>query len=171
VSIDEQGVTRDSAWFADVFDAYSGQVYRFLRRRMLDGGSVVDADDLTAEVFAVTWRRRADIPHDAILAWLYGVARNVLAAHARRQPSTTVAIDDDADDYIDEMSDPAELVTDSVHLREAWQQLSARERQVLALVAWEGLSEESVAEVLGIKIGSASSAISRARQRFRELLS
>ncbi len=170
MAIDEQGVARDSAWFAEVFDAYGDQVYRFLRRRMLGDGSVVDADDLSAEVFAVTWRRRADIPHDAILAWLYGVARNVLAAHARRQPRTTVTIDQDADEYIDEMSDPAELVTDSLQLREAWQKLTARERQVLALVAWEGLSEESVAEVLGIKIGSASSAISRARQRFRELL-
>jgi RNA polymerase sigma factor (sigma-70 family) len=170
VTIDEQGVTRDAAWFAQVFDAYGNQVHRFLRRRMLSGGSVVDADDLTAEVFAVTWRRRQDIPHDAILAWLYGVARNVLAAHARRQPRAAVTFAQDADEFIDEVSDPAELVTDSLQLREAWQQLSARERQILALVAWEGLTEESVAEVLGIKIGSASSAISRARQRFRELL-
>jgi len=171
VAIDDQGAVRDSSWFAEVFDSYADRVHRFFRRRIVGIGSVVDADDLTAEVFSVTWRRRADVPHDAILAWLYGVARKVLAAHVRQQVRPTISIDQDVEEYVDDLSDPAEIVTDSAQLRAAWHQLNARERQILALVAWEGLTEESVAEVLGVKVGSASSAISRARQRFRELLS
>lgn len=161
----------DSVWLAQTFDDNAVHIHRFFTRRMRGTSGVIDADDLTAEVFAIAWRKRADVPHDATLPWLYGVARRVLGNHLRRRSDVTTETDDDFDGVLDEWSDPGDLVTEDLHLRAAWQQLGIRDRQILALVAWEGLSEAGVADVLGLTVGGASSAISRARQRFSGFLS
>ena len=49
-------------------------------------------------------------------------------------------------------------------MKTLWQSLPEREREILRLVAWEGLTPPEVAEVLGLSVGGASSAISRARK-------
>ncbi len=160
---------RDETWLAEIFDAHARAVHRYLRRRLQgEADPVSDADDLTAEVFAITWRRRDDVA-EPVLAWLYGVARRVLIAHRRR----VVALPgDDAADAVCEASsgiaaDIADLVTEDLALRRAWSDLTERDREVLLLAAWDGLSESQIAIVLGMSVGGASSALSRARTRLR----
>ena len=136
----------DTAWFDEVFTDYAVAVHRFIRRRIQMTTAAIDADDITADVFTVVWRRRADVPDDAVLPWLYGVARHLLANHYRKMNAQVRLLD------------------------AAWSQLGARDRQILALIAWEGQTEAGVAEVLGLSVGGASSAITRARQRFSSLL-
>lgn len=158
---------KDDVWLAEIFDAHALEVRRYLRRRLAREASPdVDADDLTAEVFAITWRRREDVT-DPVLAWLYGVARRVLAAHRRRVIALpTVDVEEDR-----HVIDTADLVSDDLVVKRAWSILSARDREVLLLLAWEGLSEIQVAAVLGLSEGGASAAISRARRRLREAIS
>ncbi|MFY9220553.1 MAG: sigma-70 family RNA polymerase sigma factor [Candidatus Nanopelagicales bacterium] len=156
----------DTAWFDEVFTDYAVAVHRFIRRRIQLTTAAIDADDITADVFTVVWRRRADVPDDAVLPWLYGVARHLLANHYRKMNAQVRLLDADAD----AATDPAELVAANDELSRAWLQLGARDRQILALIAWEGQTEAGVAEVLGLSVGGASSAITRARQRFSSLL-
>lgn len=156
----------DTAWFDAVFTDYAVAVHRFIRRRIQLTTAAIDADDITADVFTVVWRRRADVPDDAVLPWLYGVARHLLANHYRKMNAQVRLLDADAD----AATDPAELVAANDELSRAWLQLGARDRQILALIAWEGQTEAGVAEVLGLSVGGASSAITRARQRFSSLL-
>ncbi len=156
----------DTAWFDEVFTDYAVAVHRFIRRRIQMTTAAIDADDITADVFTVVWRRRADVPDDAVLPWLYGVARHLLANHYRKMNAQVRLLDADAD----AATDPAELVAANDELSRAWLQLGARDRQILALIAWEGQTEAGVAEVLGLSVGGASSAITRARQRFSSLL-
>lgn len=150
----------DTAWFDEVFTDYAVAVHRFIRRRIQLTTAAIDADDITADVFTVVWRRRADVPDDAVLPWLYGVARHLLANHYRKMNAQVRLLDADAD----AATDPAELVAANDELSRAWLQLGARDRQILALIAWEGQTEAGVAEVLGLSVGGASSAITRARQ-------
>ena len=156
----------DTAWFDEVFTDYAVAVHRFIRRRIQMTTAAIDADDITADVFTVVWRRRADVPDDAVLPWLYGVARHLLANHYRKMNAQVRLLDADAD----AATDPAELVAANDELSRSWLQLGARDRQILALIAWEGQTEAGVAEVLGLSVGGASSAITRARQRFSSLL-
>ncbi|MDP4675740.1 MAG: sigma-70 family RNA polymerase sigma factor [Candidatus Nanopelagicales bacterium] len=156
----------DTAWFDEVFTDYAVAVHRFIRRRIQMTTAAIDADDITADVFTVVWRRRADVPDDAVLPWLYGVARHLLANHYRKMNAQVRLLDAD----VDAATDPAELVAANDELSRAWLQLGARDRQILALIAWEGQTEAGVAEVLGLSVGGASSAITRARQRFSSLL-
>lgn len=150
-------------------DAHAEDVRRYLYRRLLGSGDPAStADDLTADVLVVAWRRRADIPAGAELPWLYAVARRVLANY-RRRPQDVLVADLGALDAIDE-ADPAEIVCDDAALADAWRSLSSRDREVLRLAAWEGLTGAELAMALGISEGGAAAALSRARSRFEESL-
>lgn len=152
-----------------LFDDHAVAVRTYLYRRLAGGsGADATADDLTSEVFIVTWRRIDDVPADAELPWLYAVARRVLANHRRGRTDIAVA-DLGTLDAIDE-SDPGVLVCDDAVLAAAWTRLSARDREVLCLSVWEGLSGDALGAALGIGAGGAGAALSRARGRFLEEL-
>ena len=53
-------------------------------------------------------------------------------------------------------------------VREVLAALGPRDRQILLLNAWEGLTGEALAQVLGIGRGGADAALSRARARLRD---
>ena len=155
---------------------YLPAVHRYLRRRAPRD----DVDDLVSEVFATAWRRRADVPREAVLPWLYRTAGFVLANH--RRVRTDLAVGDAIE--VGSMAgstagslagslagsragavsaDPSAVVIEDVALAAAWRQLSERDREVLMLTAWEGLSGRELAAVLGISVGGAGAAVFRAR--------
>lgn len=143
---------------------YLPAVHRYLRRRAPRD----DVDDLVSEVFATAWRRRADVPREAVLPWLYRTAGFVLANH--RRVRTDLAVGDAievgslAGSFAGAVSaDPSAVVIEDVALAAAWRQLRERDREVLLLTAWEGLSGRELAAVLGISVGGAGAAVFRAR--------
>jgi RNA polymerase sigma-70 factor (ECF subfamily) len=95
-------------------------------------------DDVVADVFLVCWRRLDDVPHEA-LPWLYGVARKTLANDRRRRARQ-------AHVPVDVAYEP-EPLGDSA-LVAAFAALGDRDREVLRLVAWEGLALRDAATVL-----------------------
>ena len=145
----------DDAWFSELFTRHSGEVYRyFVRRARID-----DVDDLTAEVFATAWRRRDDIPAGAELPWMYRTAGFILANHRRKgRPVPVGDVPEQTGDH-----DAAGTAIDSEEIRQVLDKLSAKDRQVLLLAAWEGLRGNELAEVLGITRGAADAALFRAR--------
>jgi RNA polymerase sigma factor (sigma-70 family) len=163
---------RDEQWLAEVFDAHAGDVHRYARRRLQGAPDPQsDADDVVAEVFAITWRRR-DAVSDPVLAWLYGVARRVVASHQRRVVPLPIAEQPGDEPGPDSryQTDIAEWVSEDLSLQQAWSSLSQRDREVLLLAAWEGLGEAQIATVLDVSVGGASAALSRARTRLRQAL-
>lgn len=152
---------RDDAWFEDLFREHATAVLRYLVRR----GARDDAEDLAADVLAVAWRRRGDVPLGAELPWLYRTAGFVLANHRRKGRPVPVG---DVPDVAADDDDPADLAVTDERVREVLRALSPRDRRVLLLNAWEGLTGDALADVLGISRGGADAALSRARVRLRE---
>jgi RNA polymerase sigma-70 factor (ECF subfamily) len=151
---------RDDAWFDELFRAHATALYRYFVRR----GAAADAQDLAADVLTTAWRRRADVPAGAELPWLYRTAGYVLANHRRKGRPTPVA---DVPEEIDDV-DPSDLSVLDDEVRAVLAALSARDRRVLLLHAWDGLDGDQLAEVLGIGRGGADAALSRARARLRQ---
>ncbi len=150
---------RDAAWFTSEVAMHLDAVFRYFVRR----AAWQDADDLTAEVFATAWRRRVDVPREAILPWLYRTAGYVLANHRRRAHAVVpLAVEPTAGDH-------AQRIADRDELDRALAQLSERDRDVLLLHAWEGLDGNELAKALGISRSGAQAALSRARARLREV--
>lgn len=155
------GPVHDAAWFEALVRAHATAVHRFVLRRAARD----DAEDLAADVLTVAWRRRDDVPDGAELPWLYRTAGFVVANHRRKGRPIPVG---DVPDEID-ADDPAVRAVQEERVREVLGALRARDREVLLLNAWEGLTGDQLAAVLGIGRGGADAALSRARARLREV--
>lgn len=158
------GSAHDAAWFDALVREHGAAVHRYLLRRLGQAGRD-EAEDLAADVLTVAWRRRDDVPDGAELPWLYRTAGFVLANHRRKgRPVPVGDVPEEVDD-----ADPAVLAVADAQVRAALGALAPRDRQVLLLHAWEGLTGAALAEVLGISRGGADAALSRARSRLREV--
>ena len=148
--------------FRAIFDAALPALTSYARRRI----PTDDVEDLVAEVLLVAWRRLDDLPADAPLPWLYGVARNVQANRARSERRRSRLVGRVA---AQPMQAP-ELEGDETPIARAFRDLPSRDREVLALAAWEGLTAAEIATVLGCTPNAAALRLSRARQRLRRAL-
>lgn len=155
--------------FDDLYEDNYADVYRYAVRRC---ASVQDAEDLVAETFAVAWRRLAELPvgNEARL-WLFGTAR-LLRMNQHRSTSRREALAGRLRAVRSRLAAP-DIATSAVErerIRRALENLSDPEREVLLLVAWEGLSPSEVATVLDITPAAARKRLERARTRFRQEL-
>jgi RNA polymerase sigma-70 factor (ECF subfamily) len=158
---DADGSTpHDAAWFEALVRQHATAVHRFMVRR----AGRDEAEDLAADVLTVAWRRRADVPDGAELPWLYRTAGFVVANHRRKGRPIPVG---DVPDEVDS-DDPAVRAIQEERVREVLGALSPRDREILLLNAWEGLTGDALAQVLDIGRGGADAALSRARARLRE---
>ncbi|MBO3085081.1 RNA polymerase sigma factor [Cellulomonas fengjieae] len=153
--------SHDAVWFEALVRQHATAVHRFVVRR----AGRDEAEDLAADVLTVAWRRRADVPDGAELPWLYRTAGFVVANHRRKGRPVPVG---DVPEELDS-DDPAVRAVQEERVREVLGALSPRDREILLLNAWEGLSGEELAHVLGIGRGGADAALSRARARLREV--
>lgn len=146
--------------FETFFQEHHRAVYSYVIRR----ASATLAHDVTAETFAIAWRRWLELPHDSPRPWLYGVARRALAnarRSERRQSDLRQAL-------VPHIRDRAAERDSSV--AEALAALSEDDREALLLVAWEGLSEREAAAALGVLYATFRVRFHRARRRFRSAL-
>lgn len=150
------GLTRGADWYTALVRAHQHEVHRFLVRR-----AGQDAEDLTADVLTIAWRRRDDVPEGAELPWLYRTAGYVLANHRRKGRPVPV---EHLPEIVDQ-DDPALRAVHDDQVRAALAALSPRDRKIVLLNAWEGLTGQALADVLGIGRGGADAALSRARAR------
>ena len=125
------------ARFREVF-SHLGAVTAYARRR----GSR-DPDGIAAEAMTIAWRRLDDVPADDPLPWLYGTARNLVLAEARRSAPAAAAAPEV--EHVDQR--PIEL---DPTLDRALRELSQLDREALLLVAWEDLTPGQAAKALGI---------------------
>ena len=127
-----------------------------------------DAEDAVAEVFLTAWRRFDRIPRgDAARVWLYATARRVLANQHRSRRRRVALRDRLAENAATASQDwPAPgLGDDGVH--QALRRLSPRDREILLLAEWEGLTPSEIASVLDCQTVTARGRLHRARRRFR----
>ena len=128
-----------------------------------------DAADCLSETFLVLWRRRDTLPqaHGERRAWIYGVAHNVLAAH-RRSGMRRLALTGRLRDELHMWSIAPESSDDKAIA--ALASLSARDQELVTLVAWEGLSIAEAGAVIGVRPEAARARYSRARRSLRARL-
>lgn len=135
-----------------------------------------DASDVVAETFAVAWRRRAEMPTDPeeTRPWLFGIARRCLANTARTTERAGRLGARLAESLAHaDVPEPAlvhEGRADTRVVRQALEQLSPEDRELVTLIAWEGLTPAQAATVLGLTAGTARVRLHRARTRLRTAL-
>jgi RNA polymerase sigma-70 factor (ECF subfamily) len=148
--------------FELVFREHAAAVRAYARRRIDDAA----ADDVVSQVFVIAWRRLDELPDDP-LPWLYGCARRVLANErrgARRQEAVAARL---AEFCVP--ASPVNVAEDrGSTLRRALASLRDSDRELLMLVAWEGLDPGQAAQALGCSRATLAVRLHRARRRLRE---
>src|ERR671922_1875303 len=142
--------------FERIYEQHRDAVRAYVRRRAPD--AVVD--DVVADTFVVCLRRIENVP-ESPLPWLYAVARKTLANEQRRR-RRGVAVPPEAAYAPEPPGDPV--------LAAAFAELSDGDREVLRLVAWEGLALGDAAVVLGCSAVACRVRFFRAKARLRALL-
>jgi len=158
----------ERAAFEALYARYARPVYGFALRRLGDRGR---AEDAVQETFASIWRSaRTYRPERGPAApWLYAVARNAIADRGRTRGETpTEAPDAPGDD-----PSPLEHAEGSWvrwRLHRALEELPERERDVISLAYWRGLSQSEVATALGLPLGTVKTRTRSALSRLADLL-
>jgi RNA polymerase sigma-70 factor (ECF subfamily) len=127
------------------------------------------AEEIVAETFAVAWRR-LDVVPDPALPWLLGVARKVLANERRSQGRAVALALRLVREPVESTDDPADVIGARISMQAALDGLLPAEREVLQLLAWEGLSAAQAADTLGCSRVAITLRLHRARRRFHRLL-
>ena len=155
----EGAISVTALGFEELFERHALDVYRYISRRHIGN----DSQDLTSDVFIVALQKAESIPSGSELPWLYRTAWNVLAnAHRKNDPIPAQF------DLTEIEPDCADVVITNDQLSRSWQKLPQKDREVLRLAAWEGLSGKELATTLGISEGGAGAALSRARANLRK---
>jgi len=155
--------------FGLLFDRHAAAVLRFCFRRT---GSAASAEDLTSIVFLVAWEQRAKTVfyEGRARPWLLGVALNVLRSQSRAERRYRDALaripaaaspEPESDAAIERLDAERQMQ----EVLRAVSKLGRREREVVELCVWEGLSTEEAGRVLDISPGAVRSRLSRARRR------
>jgi RNA polymerase sigma-70 factor, ECF subfamily len=151
----------DADRFTAIYDACRQRVWAYVVSR---AGRQI-ADEVVSETFAIAWRRRDDVP-DSPLPWLLGVARNVLRDGIRaeaRRASLAAELRTWAEPVTG--ADVGEDVAERLAVLRALAVLGEDDREILILVAWQGLTPRDAANVLGCSAATLRVRLHRARKR------
>jgi len=164
---------RDQHAFRQLVLRYQSPVRRWARR--LCDGDEAAADDLAQEVFIKVYRSLHTYRGQARFStWLYRIAFNLAASQKRLARERWINVDlDDVANELDALqghsgSDPTEARRD---LDGAMARLSQPQQWALRLNLEEELTQEEVAEVMGIPLGTVKTHLLRGKQALRTHLS
>jgi RNA polymerase sigma-70 factor (ECF subfamily) len=161
---------RDREAFELLYRRYVHSVFGLALRRLRDRGR---AEEAVQEAFAAIWRSAGsyDAARGAAGAWLYAVARNAIVDRFRSGAGA---------DLVDELpelasAEPgpperAEASFVSWHVHRALDGLPAREREVIELAYWSGMSQSEIAGYLGIPLGTVKTRTRSALTRLSAVL-
>jgi len=158
----------DRGAFEALYRRYARPVFGLALRRLGDRGR---AEDAVQETFASVWRSARTYRPDRGpgAPWLYAVARNAIVDRSRGRTDASGDVPERAADE----PDPSERTEQSWvawRVHRALEELPEREREVIALAYWSGLSQSEVAEFLGIPLGTVKTRTRAALQRLAEVL-
>ena len=167
-------LTGTDADFAAFYEVHEGRVYNVTYRV---AGNPDVAAEATQEAFSRIWARREDLAARGVnvTAYLYRTARNLVIDHhrGRGREITTDEIDvaAGADVSFEADAEAGELLlAQQDEIREANSRLPEKQRLVLALREFQGLSYEEIAEVMETTAGGVAQLLLRARIAFRREL-
>ncbi|MGI9610797.1 MAG: RNA polymerase sigma factor [Acidimicrobiia bacterium] len=158
------------ARFENLVRRHSRPVLAYCLRR----STHADAHEAAADVFAVAWRKFAEMPDgDEALYWLFGVARRILANQQRSQRRRRRLTD-----KVGSFADVPTVGPEAVVVRNAGDQevidalrnLDPKDQEVLALLVWDEVPREDAAQLLEISVQALHKRYQRALRRLeREL--
>jgi RNA polymerase sigma-70 factor (ECF subfamily) len=156
--------------FEQLYEEYRLPVLAYCTRRV----RASDAPDACSETFLVAWRRLDDLPAEPkTLPYLYGIAGKVVSNQLRsfrrrgRLDGKLKGLG------VEAAPDPSTVVVRRAldgEVESAVRQLRPKDREIVMLYAWEDLSRETIADMMGMSKPAVDQRIHRAYQRLARAL-
>jgi RNA polymerase sigma-70 factor (ECF subfamily) len=164
----QRSAAGDHSAFEELYGRYARPVFGLALRRLGDRGR---AEDAVQETFASIWRSAGSYrPERGPGApWLYAVARNAIVDRARARADVPSDIPDEAAPDAGP-ADRAEQNWVAWRVHRALEELPEKEREVIALAYWSGLSQSEVAEFLQIPLGTVKTRTRAALMKLADVL-
>jgi RNA polymerase sigma-70 factor, ECF subfamily len=158
----------DRSAFDLLYRRYARPIFALALRRLGDRGR---AEDAVQEAFASVWRSAGTYRSErgAGAHWLYAVARNAIVDRGRArgehpaEPSDEVSADPGP-------AERAESGWAALRVHRAITELPERERVVVELAYWGGLSQSEISNRIGIPLGTVKTRTRSALSRLADLL-
>ncbi|HEX2153742.1 MAG TPA: sigma-70 family RNA polymerase sigma factor [Acidimicrobiia bacterium] len=153
----------------ELYDEHRAALHAYCRRR-LEASVVPDA---VSDIFLTVWRRIDDVPADAELPWMYGVARNVISNHlrsGRRRLRLASAVGSQPSTEVPGADVPVVRRAEERLLLQALSTLSPADQELLRLRAWEELSSAEIGVALDISASAVDMRLTRAKRRLQKAL-
>ncbi len=147
----------DAEAFGSLYDRHVDAVYRYVFYRVRNEA---EAEDVTSDVFLKALRAIPRYePRQAVLAWLYRIARNAVIDRGRRLANRTQVTFEDALSHAaaDRVVDPNEALlagSDAGAVRAAIRQLTPLQQEVIVLRYVEGLDTAQICRITGRRDGT-----------------
>jgi len=143
---------RDRYAFELLYHRYVRSVYGLALRRLRDRGQ---AEDAVQEAFAAIWRSAGTFRPErgSAAGWLYTVARNSIVDRFRAAGPAAAEVPE----LVSAEPGPlerAESADAAWRVHRALEELPKREREVVELAYWSGMSQSEVAEYLHLPLGT-----------------
>jgi RNA polymerase sigma-70 factor (ECF subfamily) len=160
-----------SAWerFEALYRSCRNDLYAYLVTLLRDPAA---AEDVTALAFERAYRKRRtfDRRRGEERAWLFGIARHAALDELRRRRRLARMATDPEDvsvaDAVD--AESAEVTLRRTTVRAALAQLTAREREIIALKFHAGMTNTELAGVLGVSESNAGTLLYRVMEKLRK---
>jgi RNA polymerase sigma-70 factor (ECF subfamily) len=150
-----------------VWTSLHADLWRYIRRRVADDHT---ADDLLQETFLRVHRGIGGLSDDDRLAgWVYRIARNVITDHYRQRTAEPLG-DGDLEAGVPVDRQALVKAMAGKWLPELIESLPKTYREAVRLAELEGISQQEVAERLGLTLSGAKSRVRRGRVALKDAL-
>jgi len=148
--------------FESLYRESRDDVYAYVAGLLRDRSA---AEEVTSQAFERAWRKRRQLNRrrGTPRTWLFGIARNAALDELRRRSRLT----SQPHDPIEPGPDPADAAVDRAALAQAVEKLTGRERELVALRYYAGLSNREIAAVLHTTETNAGTRLHRVIEKLR----
>lgn len=170
---------RDASALSELYDHYNrllfGLILSVLKKRE-------EAEDILQEVFAKIWQQaeKFDLERGTVYTWIVTLARNRSIDRLRskvykeqKKQSTSLDDEDVFHPLYSDESDPLEntiLTERAKKVHQALDQISEKQRKVLQVAYFSGMSQSEISEEFDIPLGTVKTRMRDGMIKLRELL-
>jgi RNA polymerase sigma-70 factor, ECF subfamily len=164
----ERVAVGDRDAFTELYRRFARPVLALALRHLGDNGR---AEDAAQETFAAVWRSARSFRPErgSGSAWLYAVARHAIIDRARQRREPVVEVPETPADETGP-EERAELSWLAWRVHAALENLPEKERVVLELAYWSGLSQTEIASYLDVPLGTVKTRTRTGLSRLESLL-
>jgi RNA polymerase sigma-70 factor (ECF subfamily) len=154
-----------NATLEHIWHEFAARLGQFIRARVSDPAT---AEDILQDVFVKIQVRLDQLKDPARLqSWIYLIARNAIIDHYRTRKETVEVSESITTDHEPESGEMEEL---KASFRRMIYSLPEPYREALVLTEFEGLTQQQLADRLGLSLSGAKSRVQRGREQLKQML-